>query len=915
MKTQISRHSHRPEKRYSGVYQQQGRMITDADWNELVEIVKEKLAEALRDVVASGAPRESGMEILPQTPSGFVIRGGWIYADGVAARVEPAAGIEGDTFTYDQQADFPSPPPLPTSESYLLYADVWERTVVSLEDPPDDPHLRDPALHGADTTTRTQTMAQIKWRPFTTSPEEQINPPRGNAELTLRLRARREQADPCDPCADEVAVATRTGNYLFRLEVHDVDGLPGAPSELTLKWSSENGAEQHEVDRAPSEFKTGDWIYEFYSETSEKHLGVHLVPGVEPVRGLLEPGWPATPPQDVPWVRRWDGYCVLERDAGTWRLVAGKDRVTELSTAGPADADGHVALAGDRLGIQLKALTLTLTLSLNRLGALTKTEAADVVDAIFVAGDYWLAPVREAMHQAGSVVLEDAPPLGIVHHYLRLASVGADGKVKNLPPAEHRRLSFPPLTDLWAGDVGYQCDELPRVTTVREALDALRDRSGGGCRITVGPGGDLESLEEIPKLPSPAGNLCLCLLPGDHQLADGFAVDPGSDPTHVCIEGCGPGSRVVLGGKLTLRKVASLHLRNLSFQAAAGGQLAIEDCGEVRAESVSVVEDRDAVAVAGRQANEGLMVITGAKRLYLAQSSIETADVEAAGPVRSWQLLQEVARVLAGSPAAALFGQELDEEFVRSVPVTAKAFHEEYHDRKDDAKKLRDQAKIRLANSSLSEPVKELLNKLLTHLLAGTVSEEHVASLLRGIWDLALLPKLPATALAVSPGGGDVTLVDCVLTGTVSFYGPPVAEELSRPELATLRQRDARIGEASGRLCLSRNQISRLVLGQEMVEQLRNLIAGKAKSQTIDGAYRAAFLTDNLFLSGVLQVLARHVKLSSNELQDVRHDDRALLIADTAICLGNQDVDSDHEVLDAARKSVTENNLMSFVKP
>ena len=35
MKTQISRDTHRPAKRYSGVYQQQGRMITDSSATRL----------------------------------------------------------------------------------------------------------------------------------------------------------------------------------------------------------------------------------------------------------------------------------------------------------------------------------------------------------------------------------------------------------------------------------------------------------------------------------------------------------------------------------------------------------------------------------------------------------------------------------------------------------------------------------------------------------------------------------------------------------------------------------------------------------------------------------------------------------------------------------------------------------------
>jgi hypothetical protein len=53
MKTEISRNSHQPKKRYSGVYQQQGRMLTDADWNELVDVIKEQLDDALRDIVGT----------------------------------------------------------------------------------------------------------------------------------------------------------------------------------------------------------------------------------------------------------------------------------------------------------------------------------------------------------------------------------------------------------------------------------------------------------------------------------------------------------------------------------------------------------------------------------------------------------------------------------------------------------------------------------------------------------------------------------------------------------------------------------------------------------------------------------------------------------------------------------------------
>src|SRR5262249_30888514 len=63
MKSQISRHSHVRDKRYSGVYQQQGRMITDADWNELVDVLKERLQRSLAEVVGSGVPREARLHL------------------------------------------------------------------------------------------------------------------------------------------------------------------------------------------------------------------------------------------------------------------------------------------------------------------------------------------------------------------------------------------------------------------------------------------------------------------------------------------------------------------------------------------------------------------------------------------------------------------------------------------------------------------------------------------------------------------------------------------------------------------------------------------------------------------------------------------------------------------------------------
>ncbi|MDQ2676382.1 MAG: DUF6519 domain-containing protein, partial [Actinomycetota bacterium] len=362
MKTQISRDSFNSDKRYSGVYLQQGRMITDADWNEETEISRRRLDDALADVVTSGVPRDNGVELEAAAGQPLRLRRGRLYAGGVGALVTSTLADPAQLFGLEQQADLPLPEGVtPPATGYRLYADVWERTVTSIEDAA---QLRDPAFHGADTAARTQTMAQLKWCNADVDPEStDVNPRMGDATLTLTLRSQLAGLDPCDPCAREITVPPRVGNYLFRLEVHAVEGGPKNPTRLVLKWSNENGAEAHAVGTEPADFKGSDWVYEYFTTRTEKHLGVHLAGGITPLAGQLVEGFPAAAPDGFPFVRRWDGYCVLTRQGNQWSLQDGRERGVDLSTGSASDADGHVAFGNNGVGAQLSTLTLDLGLS------------------------------------------------------------------------------------------------------------------------------------------------------------------------------------------------------------------------------------------------------------------------------------------------------------------------------------------------------------------------------------------------------------------------------------------------------------------------------------------------------------------------------------------------------------------------
>lgn len=491
MKSQISRDSFRPEARYSGVYLQQGRMILDADWNELTDIQKARLVDALRHAVGGGAPRDGGLSL--GVAAGRVrIAPGTLYVDGMPARIDPAGGA---SVAIPEQADYPLP--LPVKDAYAdsgrrFYADVWERQVTALE----DDRLLDPGLHGADTATRSQTMLQVKWCAKSRNPlAETDNPTIGNASLSLALRSIVSDGDACNPCAVQVSVDERIGNYLFRVEVHDYNAASGW---LTLKWSRDNGAESCAADARPPGFGQGDWVWEFFDRDTERLLGNHLdraqdwaadyFPGANPTasgyvaaplkfRGVLRESasLPAAPPAiatSVPsaFLRQWDGYLRINLAS---QALHGIDRGVALF-AGAAGDDGQRhgrVFLDDDLYLNLERLRLVLSIK----------------DRRFVAGDYWLAEVREANDGSGDVVLSAAPPRGVRHRYLYLGELdgttlktgeldGAGNLIADSADAYRRRMHFPPLTDLRAEEIGFtdRCDDLfEGAQNVQEALDKL----------------------------------------------------------------------------------------------------------------------------------------------------------------------------------------------------------------------------------------------------------------------------------------------------------------------------------------------------------------------------------------------------------------------------------------------------------
>ena len=299
MKGDFARVTFDPANHYSQVFQQQGRVLLEADWNEQGRIQQYLLRSFITDLVgpcwapgtgfAIGATDSNGTA-LPLT--NWALSQGHFYVDGILCELEQSCTLatQPNLPTPDDGADgssgFASPP-----AQYALWLDVWERHLSYVE----VPEIADIALDGVDTASRMETVWQLRMlsqamatalltdvgsalqtrlKSVTgdtvatnaingqikqiTDLQTQIstgaNPNQTDActlvrnvlgarisnacpQLTAELKASNADSDPCSIAAD--ARYSGCENQLYRVEIHD-KGLPG--SGASFKWSRENGS-------------------------------------------------------------------------------------------------------------------------------------------------------------------------------------------------------------------------------------------------------------------------------------------------------------------------------------------------------------------------------------------------------------------------------------------------------------------------------------------------------------------------------------------------------------------------------------------------------------------------------------------------------------------------------------------------
>jgi hypothetical protein len=263
MKSDATRFTFNARKHLSGVRMQQGRVQLDADWNEQGDIFTHRVEAEAADIiglcggplhhaafhVVSGVGQltneekslpENNVPSLVSAPPNFLISAGNYYVDGILC--------ENDLLTtYTSQPDLPDAPPINAAGLYLVYVDVWRRHLTALQ----DPSIREIALGGPDTATRTKTVWQLKHffagagakgNCLTTFPEYEslIAPSSGK----LSARAQKEGVST-DPCIVPPGAGYRgLENQLYRVEIHQggtaLDVTSGGAGTLATRVQNRN---------------------------------------------------------------------------------------------------------------------------------------------------------------------------------------------------------------------------------------------------------------------------------------------------------------------------------------------------------------------------------------------------------------------------------------------------------------------------------------------------------------------------------------------------------------------------------------------------------------------------------------------------------------------------------------------------
>ena len=518
----LSRNGFDHQANVDGVIHQQGRVLTDADWNEQT-LIGDRWQRA-----ASGAAISGGFAAVGSGDPGalLVVQGtaadgriavdvnpGQVWADGWLAHLRSSTGNA--ALPERRPAPYLTAPPGPapgapgTRDAVVL--ELWRETLSGFQVPH---RLLEPALGGVDTTARI--WHGLAFRLLRLGAGEGCDEIGGGLDDDRSKRMRLSASLVPTQLTNGDCPVVESGGYsgfehdLYRVEIADVTA-----AEEMFKWSRSNGGLVGRGTFDPVARKLT--IRANRQPILRSGLQSFYLEAFEPL--------PQRPPQPAAA----DAELTAEL-AEEWRLVYGAravlasdeeiDLTEDLFGAipGPAGRNFFFRLWDDiRPVAEFTGSALEL-----RDGIQLQFHGADAPRA----GDYWTFPVRAGDVGNPEVLIDDRPPDGPerVRVPLGVLRWGPGGVVRH---ADHQ------------------------IEDCRRVFRPLADPAPGGC-LAVAPGDDLaRAIRRIRR----RGGGCLCLLPGDHVLHEPLRLAGAAD---VRIEGFGLASRLIAGPEMGIAPVFDL---------------------------------------------------------------------------------------------------------------------------------------------------------------------------------------------------------------------------------------------------------------------------------------------------------------------------------------------------------------------
>lgn len=419
-----------------------------------------------------------------------------------------------------------------------------------------------------------------------------------------------------------------------------------------------------------------------------------------------------------------------------------------------------------------------------------------------------------------------------------------------------------------------KCEELSGVTTVQEAIDALcQVRTGSGCCVTVGPGGEFVQIDTAINelLAQGETRICLCLSAHIHLLTSFQLTRPD---VHLEISGCGRGATEVQVDTDLDWELGTLTLKDMRLVVAQDQKLQLSAC-DLFLDNIHLFSTNDqAVALlelpSSPPRSRGRCRIVDS--IIEAYSSDFTSKfgILGSGVVKNLPTFGEVSEIPFREQCVSSLPPVMD-ALAALDKTTREGLSESIQNLRDDWQ---------------ATPSERIRFSAFTSLLEeATPDPGLLGSLYIRVRD-AMSAARPANACVIFPGG-TVEMRNNDISGTVSLYGLPSPQAVPRQELllteATLKTLSKNLVEQSlntpifdlistgQELRVQNNRITRITVDEQLIDQIQQ--AGTGQTTPLLGLFERAFFSDNVFEDFDNHFIFRHINMSSCRFDYLPEDD------------------------------------------